>query len=120
MATKKTQDKAPDMPEETRLDHDVATPSTTAPGDGPADTTDPTEEASTVGGDKAAAAEAGHLTVNAVLPVDGFHRQGWADRGEGAEAGADGGRTESYELFTADGKSVTVTRNVDTGEQTVV
>jgi hypothetical protein len=57
-------------PKETRLDEDVTQPSTTAPGDGPADTTYPSERASSVGGDKKAAAEDGHLTVNTVVPVD--------------------------------------------------
>lgn len=40
--------KAAEVPEVTRLDSDVHAPSTTAPGDGPADTTDPTERASTI------------------------------------------------------------------------
>ncbi len=56
-------------PNATRLDTDVTKPSTVVAGDAPADTTDPTERASTVGGDKAAAALAGHLTVNAVVPM---------------------------------------------------
>jgi hypothetical protein len=37
-----------DLPTETRLDTDVHAPATTAPGDAPADTTDPTERASTI------------------------------------------------------------------------
>lgn len=37
-----------ELPEETRLDTDVHAPATNAPGDAPADTTDPTERASTI------------------------------------------------------------------------
>lgn len=37
-----------DVPTETRLDTDVHAPATNAPGDAPADTTDPTERASTI------------------------------------------------------------------------
>ena len=93
-------------PSETRLDKAVTTPSTTAPGDGPADTTDPTERASTVGGDKAAAAEAGHLTVNAAVPVDSPE----------APASDSKPRTERYEAVRPDGTKVTVERNIETGE----
>ena len=42
MAAKKTN------PEKTTLDEDTTKPSTTAPGDGPADTTDPNERASSI------------------------------------------------------------------------
>jgi hypothetical protein len=104
MASKQSQDK-----QETRLDSDVTKPSTTAPGDGPADTTDPTEQASTVGGDKAAAAEAGHLTVNAVVPVE-----------QPAAAGDSGeDRVEEYPATRPDGTEVTVRHNIDTGETSV-
>jgi hypothetical protein len=40
--------KAAPVVEETRLDTDVHAPATNAPGDAPADTTDPTERASTI------------------------------------------------------------------------
>lgn len=96
-------------PKQTRLDKDNTKPSTTAPGDGPADTTDPTEQASTVGGDKKAAAEAGHLTVNAVQPVE---PQPTAKR-EGKD------RIETYPATKPDGTEVTVTHNLDTGETSV-
>ena len=96
-------------PKETRLDKDITKPSTTAPGDGPADTTDPTEQASTVGGDKQAAAEAGHLTVNAVVPVE---PQPIANR-EGKD------RIETYKATRPDGTEVTVKHNLDTGETSV-
>ena len=98
-------------PKQTRLDSDNTKPSTTAPGDGPADTTDPTERASTVGGDKKAAAEGGHLTVNAVQPLPKAE----------APAGVDpkSQRTEKYEATSPEGKTVTVTHNIDTGETSV-
>lgn len=99
-------------PKETRLDKDVTKPSTTAPGDGPADTTDPTERASTVGGDKAAAAQDGHLTVNAVVPVEG-------PSDEDAPEGSKEHRIEKYKAVRPDGTEVTVTHNIDTGETKV-
>lgn len=108
-------------PKETRLDEDVTTPSTTAPGDGPADTTDPSERASTVGGDKKAAAEAGHLTVNAVVPVPEpaeYEAQRKLAGDEGGD-GAKGGRVEKYKAVRPDGSIVTVTHNIDTGETSV-
>jgi len=94
-------------PDETRLDSDVTKPSTTAPGDGPADTTDPTERASTVGGDKAKAAAEGHLTVNAAVPVDSPAP---------AEAGEKDHRVETYEATRPDGSTVKIKHNLDTGE----
>lgn len=121
--THRTTDPAP---QETRLDNDVTKPATVAVGDAPADTTDPTERASTVGGDKAAAAAEGHLTVNAVLPVD---EEKWrkglgltpgdtaADDSEGRNK--DGHRIETYPMVRPDGTEVTVTHNIDTGETSV-
>jgi hypothetical protein len=92
----------------TRLDSDVTKPSVTQPGDGPADTTDPSEQASTVTprpGDEALRVG----TVNAVLPV------------EQPAASATGGkdRVENYEAVRPDGSKVTVTHNLETGESTV-
>lgn len=97
----------------TRLDTDTTVPSTTAPGDGPADTMDPTERASTVGGDKAAAAAAGHGTVNAVIPLPDPAPAGPAADGEREH------RVETYPARRADGSTVTVTHNIDTGETSV-
>lgn len=94
---------------QTRLDKDNTKPSTVAPGDAPADTTDPSEQASTVGGDKRAAAEAGHLTVNAVAPVE--------PQPQAAREGKD--RIEKYKATRPDGSEVTVTHNLDTGETSV-
>lgn len=100
--------KKPDV-EETRLDDYINAPSTVAPGDAPADTTDPDERASTVLPDKEAAAKAGHGTVNAVVKV-----------GEAApERDSSNDRIEKYEATRPDGSAVTVTHNIDTGETSV-
>lgn len=92
----------------TTLDSDVTKPSVTAPGDGPADTTDPTETAHSVSPrPDAEALKVG--TVNAVMP------------GEKVEAKADAGdhRIEKYDAVKPDGSTVTVTHNIDTGETSV-
>lgn len=102
-ATKNTQ------PEETRLNEDLDKPSTTAPGDGPADTTDPDERATSATPDKGAAAQAGHGTVNAVVPVP----QKAAAKRQGKD------RTETYPATRPDGTEVTITRNIETGESSV-
>ena len=59
-------------PKTTRIAGDTtqAVPQSTAAGDAPADTYDPLERVSSVNADKAAAAAADYLTVNAVEPVD--------------------------------------------------
>lgn len=96
-------------PTETRLDDHLDAPSTTAPGDGPADTTDPDERASSATPDKGTAAKAGHGTVNAVVPVP-----------KGAAKKADAKpRMESYAATRPDGTQVTVERNIETGESSV-
>ncbi len=97
-------------PKETRIDSDVSKPSTTAPGDGPHDTTDPLERASSVRPDKAAAAQAGFGTVNAVVPLPAADKL-TAPKGED--------RIEKYDTIGPDGKKVTVTHNIDTGETSV-
>lgn len=106
MAARKTGEAAP---KETRLDDHIDAPSIVAPGDAPADTTDPTERASTVEPDKAAAARAGHDTVNSVVKIgeDKPERDGGKDR------------VEKYKATRPDGTEVTVTHNVDTGETSV-
>lgn len=111
-AAQKTADPTPDTtPGEgsTTLDSDVTKPSVTAPGDGPADTTDPTELASSANPDKAAAAQAGHGTVNAVV------KTGTAPRA--SRKGKD--RVETYEATRPDGTKVKVTRNIETGKSEV-
>ena len=97
-------------PKQTRLDKDITKPATCAPGDAPADTTDPTERASTVVPDFKAAAEAGHLTVNAVIPVEPVPD---APDHKGKD------RVEKYKATKPDGDEVTVTHNLDTGETSV-
>ena len=98
MAARKTEVK-------TTLDSDITKPSVTAPGDGPADTTDPTERASSVTprpGDEALKVG----TVNAVVPLPKVE--------EPAREGED--RTEEYTAIRPDGSEVTVVRNIETGE----
>lgn len=96
-------------PKTTRLSNDVTKPQPTAAGDAPADTYDPKERASSARPDKAAAAAAGHLTVNAVVPVDPIP----------TPAPPVGGRTETYTAYNAQGEAVEVTRNVESGSSTV-
>jgi hypothetical protein len=101
----------PQTPETTTLDSHLDAPSVTAPGDGPADTTDPNELASTVSPDKAAAAAAGHGTVNGVVKT--------GDVPPAAEVPEADQRVETYEATKPDGTKVTVTHNIDTGATTV-
>lgn len=94
--------------EKTTLDADVTKPSVTAPGDGPADTTDPTEIAVSVPpqpGDEAVKVG----TVNAVKP---------APAPAPAEDTSEH-RVEKYDAVKPDGTKVTVTHNIDTGETSV-
>ncbi|MES9804925.1 hypothetical protein [Streptomyces cinereoruber] len=109
MAARQNKPASSGTPQETRLDDHIDAPSTTAPGDGPADTTDPTEMASSVSPDKAAAARAGHLTVNAVVPVEA----------PAEERDTSDDRYEEYEAVRPDGTKVHVKRNVETGETEV-
>ncbi len=94
----------------TTLDSHLDAPSITAPGDGPADTLDPTERASSASPDKGAAAAKGFGTVNAVVKLP--------DRKRREPANKEKDRTESYEVEGPDGEMVSVTRNIDTGEVT--
>lgn len=94
--------------EKTTLDSDVTKPSVTAPGDGPSDTTDPTERAVSVTprpGEEAIKVG----TVNAVVPAP--------EQAEPRRAGKD--RVEEYEATRPDGSTVTVRHNIDTGESEV-
>ena len=93
----------------TTLDSDVTKPSVTAPGDGPADTTDPTERATSVPfnpGEEALAVG----TVNAVKPLPKA----------AAPAEDKDPRIEKYEAVKPDGSTVTVERNIETGESKTV
>lgn len=96
----------------TTLDDHIDAPSVTAPGDGPADTLDPSEVAISVTPDKAAAAKAGYQTVNAVVKAP--DRRGRRRAGDPKDKPAE--RTETYEVEGPDGEPVTVTRNIETGE----
>lgn len=89
----------------TTLDSDITKPSVTAPGDGPADTTDPTERASTVTPNPGPEALAVG-TVNAVKPLSKVE--------EPTREGED--RTEEYDVVGPDGETVRVVRNIETGE----
>lgn len=98
-------------PKETKLDKDTTKPSTTAPGDGPADTTDPTERASSVTpqpGDEALKVG----TVNAVQPVPD-------DAPASSTPSKKDQRVEKYKATKPDGTEVTVTHNLDTGETSI-
>lgn len=96
-------------PKETRLDKDNTKPSTTAPGDGPADTTDPTERASSVTPQPGTEAlKVG--TVNAVQPIP---------EDEKPQRDSKSDRVETYKATRPDGSEVTVKHNLDTGESSV-
>jgi len=96
-------------PEVTTLDEDVTKPSTTAPGDGPADTTDPSETAHSV--TPRPGAEALKVgTVNAVVPGESVEKP---------ESDPKSHRIEKYQAVRPDGAGVTVTHNIDTGETSV-
>jgi len=103
MATRKNTE------ETTTLDSDITKPSVTAPGDGPADTTDPNERATSVTPQPGEEAfKVG--TVNAVLPLPAVE-----------EAADDTDpRIEKYEAVKPDGTKVTVERNIETGESKTV
>lgn len=93
----------------TTLDKDNTKPSKTEPGDGPADTTDPTEQASSVTPNPGPEAlKVG--TVNAVQPVPTTTTTTTGRRKD---------RVEKYPATRPDGSTVTVTHNIDTGESKV-
>lgn len=97
--------------QKTTLDEDNTKPSTTAEGDGPADTTDPNERASSITPQPGPEAlKVG--TVNAVQPVpDGVV--------EDPEIAKRDQRIEKYKATRPNGDEVTVTHNIDTGETSV-
>ena len=95
-------------PKTTKYDDETLTaPQSTSPGDAPADTYDPKERVSSARPDKAAAAAAGHQTVNAVVEVDPV-----------PDTTPTGSRSETYTQVKPDGTEVTVTHNYDTGVTT--
>ena len=89
----------------TTLDSDVTKPSTTAPGDGPADTTDPTEIAVSVPVRPGATATSVG-TVNAVQAVPAPARP---PRDESHD------RFETYDTTDPAGQTVSMRRNLETG-----
>ena len=92
----------------TTLDDDVTKPSVTEPGDGPSDTTDPDEVATSVTPDPGdEAVKSG--TVNAVRKT-GTRKKA---------AKKDEPRVEKYTQVRPDGKLAHIERNIETGESTV-
>jgi hypothetical protein len=90
----------------TKLDATNSKPSTTQPGDGPHDTTDPSERASTVvPAPSAATIASGVGTVNGNLPAEPIP----------AEAKVKDPRIEEYDAITPEGKVVRVQHNLETG-----
>lgn len=110
---KRLADKADPAPEETRLDDNVTEPSNVAPGDAPADTTDPTERASTVLPQPSPTARKVG-TVNSVLPYEA--PDGLEDEDEDEREH----RVERYPAIRPDGSRVEVEHNIDTGETRLV
>jgi len=99
-------------PKETKLEDVDGTPATSAPGDAPADTTDPSEMGSTVLAPVPDEAAVKVGTVNAIQPT------GKRPAGN-PEPPASEQRIEKYEAVKPDGTKVTVTHNIDTGETKV-
>ena len=99
----------------TLLDDNVSMPGYVAPGDGPFDTVDPSEHATSVSPDKGAAALAGYGVVNAVLPIaDPSGRE--QALAQAAKTAPQGERTETYTVVGPDGKPVKIEHDLDTGE----
>ncbi len=95
----------------TTLDDDVTKPSVTEPGDGPADTTDADEVATSVTPDPGdEAVKAG--TVNAVRKT--------GTRKKVAAKSKDEPRVEKYTQVRPDGKLAHIERNIETGESKIV
>lgn len=94
----------------TTADTHADAPATMEPGDAPADTTDPDERVSSVTPNKAKAAADGHQTVNAAVKVDD---------GDEPKRDTKNDRTEKYQATRSDGSTVTVERNIETGESKV-
>ncbi|OZC80557.1 hypothetical protein CH274_15415 [Rhodococcus sp. 06-418-5] len=94
----------------TTLDSDFTKPSVTAPGDGPADTTDPLERAQSVTPIPGAEALAVG-TVNAVVPAQ-FPTKPQRDESKD--------RFEQFESTAPNGSKVWVRRNLETGESVVL
>lgn len=96
-------------PKTTTLDADVTKPSVTAPGDGPADTTDPQERATTIQGGIPGPEALKAGTVNAVLPLDRIPDVPKVENP----------RIEEYDAVDPQGNVVHVKANLETGERRV-
>jgi len=99
------------MVTQTRLSSDVTKPHPTAPGDGPADTTDPTEHASSRKPQPGAAALAAG-TVNAAVPVPAPNPVPVRDTSKD--------RFEEYDTTAPDGSAVRMRHNLDSGRTEVI
>ena len=106
-AAKKATEKAPHA---TTLDEVNGDPSVTAPGDGPADTTDPSESGSTIVAPVPSEEAIKVGTVNAIQPT------GDRPAGNPEPASSDKARVEKYKATKPDGSEVTGEHNLDTGE----
>lgn len=94
----------------TKLDTNTEAPAHVAPGDAPADTTDPTERASSA--PVAPNDEARRVgTVNAVLPMPEPAVVEDEDRED---------RIEEYDAIAPNGDRLRVRHNIDTGDSEVV
>jgi hypothetical protein len=93
----------------TTLDSDITKPSVTQPGDGPADTTDPTQRATSVASQPGEEAfKVG--TVNAVQLLPALP----------PPPPIENPRFEKYKTIAPNGDVVTMLHNLDTGETTIV
>jgi hypothetical protein len=97
-------------PTVTRLDDNVTEPSTVAPGDAPADTTDPTEQSSTVTPTPSQEAIAAG-TVNGAIKIETPAKPKRDTKKD---------RHEEYDATRPDGTVVRIRRNIETGESSIV
>lgn len=121
MATRKTTAssdevdvKPQEVPEVTRLDTDVHAPATNAPGDAPADTTDPTERASTIVPQAPSPEALAAGTILGAVPVP----EGVVPTVVHGVTNADGEeeRVEEYETTDPHGAVIRVRHFIDRGE----
>jgi hypothetical protein len=115
MATRKaaadTADVKPqEVPDETRLDTDVHAPATNAPGDAPADTTDPNERASTITPQAPSAEALAAGTILGAVPVP----EGVLPTVVPGVTGPDGEeRVEEYDTVDPHGQPVRIRHFID-------
>lgn len=98
------------LPSETRLDSDVHAPATNAPGDAPADTTDPTERASTIPPQAPSAEALRAGTILGAIPVP----DDVVPTVVHGVTGADGEeRVEEYDTVDPQGNPIRIRRFLD-------